>query len=479
MLGALIVSVCLAGAESDAADMRLPVPPAEDRQQAGARIREIFKAEVEKAATAEAKAAVAKKLVDLAGEDASAAEKFVLLDAAEALAIKAGDARVALAAVARRAELFQVDEAKTKADVLAELSKTAVGESAAMVIDDLLAKAAGLLSTDKLDEAKAAAQDAATAARRLKDKKRIKAVTETLDMIRIRGKEIDKIRPWLDRLAANKDDMEAVEFVGAYHSFQTERWDVGLPLLARCGNRPLATLAQSDLAVTNDPNSHLTVADGWVRYAEEQKQSAEAKACLRRAESHYQAALPGLTGLNKAKVTQALDSIGKKIGSNTQDWIAVFRSDDPKIWNTKTEEGFTRLAVPLVGLPNNIRYLRMRRQNGREVIIGMTKERLGAMSFDGRYGWNGAGQQMYGDGMLGIMDSNMRNPNVQGAVAIGYRVEGKPEGIYGGYGLGHSQLSGTKQDFCWAANDPLPAEPVEISVLCRELNSRELPLLLR
>jgi len=151
----------------------------------------------------------------------------------------------------------------------------------------------------------------------------------------------------------------------------------------------------------------------------------------------------------------------------------------PKIWNTKPAEGFTRFAMPIASLPNTICFLGLRRQNGQEVIVGMTKERLGGTSGDGRYGWNGAGQQMYGDGMLGIMDKNLHKPRIQGAVAIGHRVDGTPHGIFAGYGLGHSQLSGTTQDFCWAANDPLPAETLEVSVLCRELTSRELPSLLR
>lgn len=476
---AMMVSLSLPAAPEAAEDGRLPVPPAAERQQAAERIREIFKADVDRAGTAEARATVAKKLLDVAADDAAPAERFVLLDAAESLATKAGDARVALAATAKRAELFQVDAALTKAVTLAELAKTVAGESAALVVDDLLATATAALSADRLEEAKAAAQDAATAARRSKDKKLIKAVTDLLDGVKTRTREMERIRPWLDRLAANRDDLEAVEFVGTYHCFQTERWDLGLPLLARLENGDLAALARADLAARDDPASHLAAGDGWVRHAEKLKQPGEVRACLRRAEVHYQAALPGLSGINKARVTQALDTIARKAGSNTLDWIAVFRSDDPRIWNTKTDEGFTRFAVPLAALPNNIRYLRLRRQNGREVIVTMTKERLGGTSFDGRYGWNGAGQQMYGDGMLGIMDTNLRNPKIEGAVAIGHRVQGKDDGVFAGYGFGHSQLSGTKQDFCWAASDPLPPEPVEISVLCRELNSRELPLLLR
>jgi hypothetical protein len=468
-----VIAGSAAGAE------RLPVPSTEERQQASTRILDIFKSEVDKAGTADAKSTLAKKLIDIAAEDASAAERFVLLDAAQSLAIKAGDARVALKAADKKSEAFQVSTAKTKAAVLTGLAKTASGDSAALVTDGLLELATVELSADQLEGAKIAAQDAAIAARRSKDKNRIKAVAEILDTVKVREKEIDKIRPWIDRLASNNDDLEAVEYVGKYQCFQAERWDKGLPLVARSNHQELAALARADIASGEDQSCRLAVADKWVAYAEHLKQAPEANACLRRAEFHYQAALAGLTGLEKAKVTQNLEAIGKKIGSSTREWMPLFRGDDPKIWNTKTDDGFTRFAVPIAELPNNIRFLRLRRQNGSAVIVGMTKERLGGTSFDGRYGWNGAGQHMYSDGMLGIMDANLRNPNVQGAVAVGYRVQGKPDEIFGGYGFGHSQLSGTKQDFCWSTSDPLPTEPLEISVICRDLNSRELPLLLR
>lgn len=471
--------VLLASWATAADDQRLPVPQAEARARASDRIREIFQSDVEKANTVESKAAVAKKLMDFADDDASSAEKFALLQAAESLATKAGDAKIALAALARRSELFQIDATASKAEMLGELAKTVPQGSAGIVIDALLTAAAADLAADNVDGAKTKSQSAMTAARRSKDKRRQKEIADLMEAVRVRSKEIDKVRPWLDRLAGNKDDCEALDFVGKHYCFETERWDLGLPFLAKGTNQELAALAKADLSVGQDENARLAVGDAWCRYADQMKQSVESKACLRRAESHYQAVLPVLTGLKKAKATQALDMIGKKIGSNTQDWITVFRGDDPKIWNTKTDEGFVHYAMPLSSLPNNIRFIRIRRRNGEEVIIGMTKDRLAAVSFDGRYGWNGSGQQMYDDVMLGVLDGEMRMPNHQSKVAIAYRAGGKADAIFGGWGFGHSQLSGTKQDFAWGNGDTLPPEPIEISVLCRDLSPKDAPKLLR
>jgi hypothetical protein len=476
---AAITAALLIGPFFAMAEDRLPIPTVSERQQARERVRAIFKGDVDKATTADAKAIVAKKLIDFANDDAAASERFVLLETAEALATKAGDVDLALAAISKRANAFDIDGAQAKSDTLAELAKTASGDSARTVVHELLQTAADCLAADRLDDAKKAAQDAATAAKRTKDKKLGKSVTEVLDVVKFRSKELDRIRPWLDRLAEDKNDLEAVEYVGKYHCFQADRWDLGLPLLARSNDKKLASLARIDSATAKDPSAHLAAGDAWANFADNLKQSNECKAALRRAEWHYQAAFPEVTGLNKARVSQALDVIGRKIGSTSQDWITVFRSADPTIWNTKSKDDFMRFAIPLASLPNNIRFLRLRRQNGREVILAMTKERVAAISFDGRYGWNGAGQQIFGDVMLGIMDSKLRNSNIYSAVAIGYRVDGKADDIFGGYGFGHSQLNGTKQDFCWAANERLPPEPVEISVLARDLNARELPSLIR
>jgi len=271
----------------------------------------LFKTEVDTAATAYARAVVAKKLIDLASENASPAEQFALLDAAESLAIKAGDANLSLAAVGKTTKLFAIKGAEAKSDTLAALSKTVSGESAGVVVDQLVAFATESLAADKLDEPKAAAQDAAAAARRSKDKKQSKAVTEVLDAIKARAKEIDTLRPWLERLASTKGDLKALEHVRKYHFFQADRWDLGRPLLAKVADKKLAATARVDMAATENPSGHLAAGDAWSAFANEVKQSAETRVALRRAKFHYQAALPELTGLNKAIVIQTLETIGK------------------------------------------------------------------------------------------------------------------------------------------------------------------------
>jgi hypothetical protein len=470
------------GADADPAKnrpSRLPVPMEAQRTDAAARVRQLFEAELSRAASPAAKSTLARKLLGVARDDGDATERFVLLDGAQSLAIKAGDASLVTEVIAFKAGLFAIDEAQVKVEAMDELSRMCTGEQAGLVTDELLAVAVRRLADDDVETAKRLAVLAANAARRSKDKSRQKDAVRLMEAVKERGREIDRIAPWLKKLEENPSDLEAVLHVGKYYCFETQSWDKGLPLLMRGNDAELADLAKRELKSQQDPQSLLALADDWLAYVERHKAGDANHAILRQAERHYQAALPALNGLAKIKATQALDAIARKSGSGSQNWMPIFRSADPGLWNTKTDDGFGRFALPVELLPNNVQFVRIRRQSGNEVIVPITKERLLQTSIEGRYGWAGAGKEMYGDKMLGIIDSQMKMPNKQGQVTLAYRLDGTDDTIFGGWGFGHSQLSGTKQDFAWGAGDPLSPEVVEIAVLCRELNSKELPLLLR
>ena len=479
--GALLPALaCAFGPEAaPAGPPRLPIPEGGQLADAATRVQDLFQQEISRAASAAAKSMLAGKLLGIARDDGDPAERFVLLESAQSLATKAGDAALVLEAVACTGRLFAIDERRVRLEALEELSRSCVGESAGRVSDELLAAALRALAEDDVEAARNLSALAGTAARRSKDKARQKDALRVMEATKERGREIERIAPWLEKLAENPGDTEAILQVGKHYCFDAENWDKGLPLLVRSDDHELAGLAKLELSSPCDPNSSLKVADGWFAYAERLKPGAVALAIQRQAERHYQAALPGLSGLAKIKATQALEAIAKKAGAGPQTWVPIFRSADPGLWNTRTDEGFARFAMPVATLPNNIQFVRVRRQSGGEAIIPITKERLLQVSLDGRYGWAGAGKEMYGDKMLGIIDGNLKMPQKEGQVALAHRLDGVDEAIFGGWGFGHAQLSGTKQDFAWGSGTPLAPEVVEISVLCRELSSKELPQLLR
>jgi hypothetical protein len=459
------------------ADTRSAVPSQAAVQEAAERIRTVFKTDIAASKTPQAKVALANKLIRVAADDANPTNRFVLLSMGIDLATGAGDLDVAESAVQALETQFSVDGAVLRSSALTQALKVATGAELASAIDRSLAEATKSLADGDADRAASLARDASVAARRAKDRSRQSASVEVLNEIKAYQKNQEKLEPLLSRIRANPSDTEALEAVGSFYCFERENWDQGLPFLARMDAGRLCQLARLDLAAGDDGAKLLECADGWTAFAEGKPKPIQVS-CLKRAQQRYEKAMPSLAGLAKARVAEALTGISKKIGVDMSNWIVAFRSADPRIWNTQVNADFLNYAVPIATLPPGIRYVRVKRANGEQVIVAMTKERLVTTSQDGRFGWSGDGKLQHNDAILGIFDTEPPVPRQHGKVAIGYAIDGKPDAIYTGWGFGHAQLSGSPQDFCWHG-DRLNPEVVEIAVLCRELNSSELAFLLR
>ncbi len=454
-----------------------PIPSAAARKTADDAIRRIFKADFAASRTPTAKAALAKKLMDVAGEDTDSTNRFVLLEMSVEFASDAGQFLLADNAVRAMEAEFSVNGKSVRRDALIRALKQASGDDLAEAIDRGLEASAAALATDDFDGAVALSREIAVAARRAADKARQQSASAVISEIKSRQRDLQKLRPWFEKLEANPGDAVSLEYVGSFFCFERGDWEKGLQLLRKINGGELARLAELDIAADREPESAIASADGWTRYADGKQKSIQV-ACLRRAQMRYEQGLPALSGLSKARVSEALSSISKMVGDDHTNWVVVFRSDDPKVWNTQTNTGFTNFAVPVVSAPIGVRYVRLRRGNNDQVILATTRAKLASTWSDGRYGWSGDGRSQHGDVMLGIFDLQPPVPRQQGKVAIGYAIDGKPDAVYTGWGFGHLQLSGTTQDFCWHG-DRLPPELLEISVLCRDLNSRELPSLLK
>ena len=98
---------------------------------------------------------------------------------------------------------------------------------------------------------------------------------------------------------------EANEIVGSYYCLVKQRWEDGLPLLARAADPRLAELAELELKRPATPPEQLALADRWWMYAESE---AKHKLALRaRAAYWYRQALSGLPpGLERIKAETRL-----------------------------------------------------------------------------------------------------------------------------------------------------------------------------
>src|SRR5262249_14401733 len=179
-------------------------------------------------------------------------------------------------------------------------------------------------------------------------------------------------------------------------------WDKGLPMLAKGSDAKLKELAQKELAGPKDAAEQAAVGDGWWDYAEIDKpgkRQLHARACY-----WYEQAVAGLPALAKAKVEGRLKEGAPAVKETAKTgWLMVFRSPDPKNWNTDMRNKL-EFAMSLSKVPDDIQYLRLTCVNANDfVIIKMKKADLDKTTvLDNRFSWTASKNGGYVD--LGVYD---------------------------------------------------------------------------
>lgn len=285
----------------------LPLPSKEAARAATAKVREIFAADAAKANTPEAKGKLAGELLGHARETQTPVDQYVLLDAARALAMEAGDVTVVMESLQMMASRFSINLSTARVDALEDLATKAPPASLGRVADLLLDAANEQSNAGDVSKAEDLAEAAATAARRGKDRDRQKKALDRLAEIRDQRKLLAKAKPLEDKLAADPSNRDAAEALGRFRCFVEDDWDAGLPLLARGADPDLAALAQAETNVARDPSSRMALADNWWAFATSAK-GLEAAAAEGRARLHYGMILEDLSGLERARVVKRLES---------------------------------------------------------------------------------------------------------------------------------------------------------------------------
>lgn len=285
----------------------LPLPSKEAARAATAKVREIFAADAAKANTPEAKGKLAGELLGHARETQTPVDQYVLLDAARALAMEAGDVTAVMESLQMMASRFSINLSAARVEALKDLATKAPPASLGRVADLLLDAANEQSNAGDVSKAEDLAEAAATAARRGKDRDRQKKALDRLAEIRDQRKLLAKAKPLEDKLAADPSNRDAAEALGRFRCFVEDDWDAGLPLLARGADPDLAALAQAETNVARDPSSRMALADNWWAFATSAK-GPEAAAAEGRARLHYGMILEGLSGLERARVVKRLES---------------------------------------------------------------------------------------------------------------------------------------------------------------------------
>ena len=284
--------------------VRVPVPAAPALAEAEKQIRSLFKDDYAKRAT-ENRAALARRLL-LAGEETKDddALRYVALREARDLAAAGGDLDTALAAIERLEKGFDVGGPDLKAAAFATAARAVDPEEGEAVFAKGLGLAERLAQADEVEAALKLMTPLEDLARRMKSAEHVRTVQGRAKELRAQQTEWNRVRPSVEKLKESPDDAEACLAAGRYYA-TAGKWTEALPLLAKGSAAGLQAAAAKELAKPADAAALAETGDLWAASAE--KEPATLKAALQeRARDFYEKALPGLTGLARARVDKRI-----------------------------------------------------------------------------------------------------------------------------------------------------------------------------
>jgi formylglycine-generating enzyme required for sulfatase activity len=256
---------------------------------------EVFKEEYDKAQSPGELQALAKRILQRAGEiQDDAAARFVFLRLARDVATKAADHATAYAAVEQMAERFEMDPWAMKAGVVAAVAKQARDKSEhKTAAQQALTLMRDALRQDALSTAEQMGKLALAEGSRVRDRDTIAAARAAIKETEQAAKAFSKVEVALNTLKEKPDDAGANLVAGQYQCFTKGAWSKGLPMLAKGADETLKALAQRDAKAdaTSEPPTadQLSLADAWWDLAQ-QAGSKEKEGMLLRAGYWYQRA---------------------------------------------------------------------------------------------------------------------------------------------------------------------------------------------
>ena len=297
---------------------RLPIPDAAAQKESLAVIKDVYKADYDKAKTTPQKLELARKLLQQGEQtEGDPVGKFVLLRIARDSAAQAGDVSVTIQAIDKIVATYEVDPLEMKVEVLTKMSKSA---STAQAQKDLVGEIEHVtdaaVDIDNHHIAQQVAGLAITVSRNAKDGallKRSVARSKEIEQNAAAFAEAQKAQKVLDERPADPD---ANLVVGKFRCFNRGEWDKGLPLLALSSDATLKALAEKEITMPTEAQDQVVLGDGWWAAADSES-TVVGSLVQRRAVHWYMQALPTLGGLAKAKVEKRLATVKSVLLSGT------------------------------------------------------------------------------------------------------------------------------------------------------------------
>jgi serine/threonine protein kinase len=301
-----VLAIAKAKTEAEAPIVLPPVPEAGAVAEAEKQVRDLFKAEYVRKGTAD-RVALAQKLLK-AGEETKGepALAYVALREARDLAAAAGDLDLALKAVGRLDERFQVDATGMKAAAFLAAVRAVEADDAEAALatgEDLLDQ---LVRDCEFDTAVKMLSPLEDLARRLRNAESVKTVQARSRDVKALQSEWARIKPAVENLKADPGDAEACLAVGRFHA-TARNWEAALPLLAKGSHPGFKEAAEKDLAGPADAPGRADAGDLW--WALSEKEKAPLKVVLQaRAVDWYQQSMEGLPTLRRLQVEKRVQA---------------------------------------------------------------------------------------------------------------------------------------------------------------------------
>jgi hypothetical protein len=249
--------------------VKLPVPDAAAQAAAEKTIKAAYKADYEKPKPEDRLALAAKFLQPGRENRGNPAEWFVLLREARDLSVLAERPRLAVEAVDEIDKWFVIEPLDMKLKALTPLADSANEAVVKTNAHVALGQVKHAIHADNFDAAQCLI-DLADKGLQKTTKGNKKEQEKEQEKVQARRKELDEARAQFQpvaeakkKLAQAPDDPAANALVGKHLCYFCDRWDDGLPLLAKGGDATLKTLARKDLAEPADAKEQVQIGDGW------------------------------------------------------------------------------------------------------------------------------------------------------------------------------------------------------------------------
>jgi hypothetical protein len=464
-------------ADPNSLGQRSPLPDAVSSAKAMDTVKEIYAKQFAKARLPKERAEIARAILRDSTATGNPSERYAMLAASLNLAAMGDNVALLIEVVDALDKQFEVDRISILSERLDKVAGDVPAAAWTKISPSLRGAAQDATAHGRFDEADAIWAAYTKLAKRAGDGKAANAAAAMRKQLAQQKKEAAQLNELI--AAAKRGDALPADFekLGRYMCFVKGEWANGLPSLAKCDSADLARVAKLELEAVLDktPSNALQVAEAWVALAEGSP-GTDRGAILEHAMDLYLLAIPCLEGLAKVKAQKALDELQKIAGAAAKGkgpaWVTIFKSDSSAIWNTDTNNGPSRYAMPLAGLPETVRYLRMRRTNGEAVIIAANRAAVSSQTRGLRYGWQGGKPVLYEATLLGIFD---QTENISGEPGVSVYGSGKE--YYSGYGFGAAFQTVGPAVAVWKGK-AIKGEILEISVTSLLLSPEDRQFLL-